>query len=98
LFNGAKVNGPVALRNMLLANPDVFAKVLTEKLMTYALGRGVEYTDMPTVREILSEAGKNDYRFASIVLGIVKSTPFEMKEKAVGQVGNLRRIGNRPGL
>jgi hypothetical protein len=98
LFNGAKVNGPVALRNMLLANPDVFAKVLTEKLMTYALGRGVEYTDMPTVREILSEAGKNDYRFASIVLGIVKSTPFEMKEKAVGQVGDLRRIGNRPGL
>ncbi|HEX4277203.1 MAG TPA: DUF1592 domain-containing protein [Bryobacteraceae bacterium] len=98
LFNGAKVNGPIALRNMLLANPDVFAKVLTEKLMTYALGRGVEYTDMPTVREILSEAGKNDYRFASIVLGIVKSTPFEMKEKAVGQVGNLRRIGNRPGL
>ena len=81
LFNGAKVDGPVALRKMLTGNPDVFAKVLTEKLMTYALGRGVEYSDMPTVREILREASHNDYRFASIVLGIVKSTPFEMKEK-----------------
>ncbi|HWF08423.1 MAG TPA: DUF1592 domain-containing protein [Bryobacteraceae bacterium] len=81
LFNGAKVDGPVALRKMLLANPDVFAKVLTEKLMTYALGRGVEYSDMPTVRGILADAGKSDYKFASIVLGIVKSTPFEMKEK-----------------
>jgi len=81
LFNGAKVDGPVALRKMLTGNPDVFAKVLTEKLMTYALGRGVEYSDMPTVREILREASRNDYRFASIVLGIVKSTPFEMKEK-----------------
>jgi hypothetical protein len=81
LFNGAKVDGPVALRNMLTSNPDVFAKVLTEKLMTYALGRGVEYSDMPTVREILRDAGQNDYRFSSIVLGIVKSTPFEMKEK-----------------
>jgi len=83
LFNGAKVDGPVALRKMLTGNPDVFAKVLTEKLMTYALGRGVEYSDMPMVREILRDASHNDYRFASIVLGIVKSTPFEMKD--VGQ-------------
>jgi hypothetical protein len=81
LFNGAKVDGPVALRNMLTGKPDIFAGVLTERLMTYALGRGVEYSDMPTVREILRDAAKNDYRFASIVLGIVKSAPFEMKEK-----------------
>ena len=47
LFNGAKVDGPVALRNMLTGKPDIFAGVLTEKLMTYALGRGVEYSDMP---------------------------------------------------
>lgn len=81
LFNGAKVDGPVALRKMLTANPEIFAKVATEKLMTYALGRGVEYADMPTVREVLRESSKDDYRFESIVMGIVKSTPFEMKEK-----------------
>ena len=90
LFNGAKVDGPVALRNMLTSNPDVFAKVLTEKLMTYALGRGVEYSDMPAVREILRDAARNDYRFSSIVLGIVKSTPFEMKEKQSGDGGSAR--------
>jgi Protein of unknown function (DUF1592)/Protein of unknown function (DUF1588)/Protein of unknown function (DUF1585)/Protein of unknown function (DUF1587)/Protein of unknown function (DUF1595)/Planctomycete cytochrome C len=90
LFNGAKVDGPVALRNMLTANRDVFAEVLTEKLMTYALGRGVEYSDMPTVREILRDASRNHYRFASIVLGVVKSTPFEMKEKQSPDGGSVR--------
>jgi len=81
LYNGVKVDGPVELRKMLTSNPDIFAGVLTEKLMTYALGRGVEYTDMPTVRGILQDAGKDDYRFGSIVMGIVKSAPFEMKAK-----------------
>jgi cytochrome c5 len=95
LFNGAKVDGPVALRAMLTSQPDVFAGVLTEKLMTYALGRGVEYSDMPTVREILRDASRNDYRFASIVLGIVKSPAFEMKVKAVPEGGSAR-AGIRP--
>ncbi len=81
LFNGARVNGPVALREMLTGKPEVFAGVLTEKLMTYALGRGVEFSDMPAIRAILKEAGSNDYRFSSIVLGIVKSTPFDTKSK-----------------
>jgi hypothetical protein len=90
VFNGAKVDGPMALRKMLTGNPDVFAKVLTEKLMTYALGRGVEYSDMPTVREILRESARNEYRFSSIVLGIVKSTPFEMKEKQSPDGGSVR--------
>jgi hypothetical protein len=90
LFNGVKVDGPVALRNMLTSNPDVFAKVLTEKLMTYALGRGVEYADMPTVRGILRDASHDNYRFSSIVLGIVKSTPFEMKEKQAAEGGSAR--------
>jgi hypothetical protein len=97
LFNGMKVDGPVALRNMLTSNPDVFAKVLTEKLMTYALGRGVEYSDMPTVRGILRDASHDDYRFASIVLGIVKSTPFEMKEKQAVEGGSARVL-NQAGL
>ncbi len=90
LFNGAKVDGPVALRKMLTANPEIFAKVLTEKLMTYALGRGVEYSDMPTVRAILREAAKDDYRFGSIVMGIVKSAPFEMKVKQATDTGSAR--------
>ncbi len=90
LFNGAKVDGPVALRKMLTANPEIFAKVLTEKLMTYALGRGVEYSDMPTVRAILRDAAKDDYRFGSIVMGIVKSTPFELKVKHASDSGSAR--------
>jgi hypothetical protein len=81
LFNGAKLDGPVSLREALTGRPDIFAGVLTEKLLTYALGRGVQYSDMPAVRGILREAAKNDYRFSSIVLGIAKSTPFQMKLK-----------------
>jgi mono/diheme cytochrome c family protein len=81
LFNGAKVGGPMELRSMLTGNPEIFSSVLTEKLMTYALGRGVEYSDMPAIRAILRDSAHDDYRFASIVLRIVKSTPFEMKEK-----------------
>jgi len=81
LFNGAKVDGPVELRAMLTSNPEIFSSVMTEKLMTYALGRGVEYTDMPTIRAILRDAARDNYRFSSIVLGIVKSTPFDSKIK-----------------
>ena len=54
-------------------------QTLTEKLMTYALGRGVEYHDMPTVRAIVRDAAQHDYRFSSIVTGIVKSAPFQMQ-------------------
>src|SRR6202044_1996604 len=69
MFNGAKVDGPVALREILMAKPEIFASVFAEKLMTYALGRGVQYYDMPTVRAIVREASHNDYRFSSMVLG-----------------------------
>ena len=81
LFNGAKVDGPSTLRQMLLSRPQVFIGVFTEKLMTYALGRGVEYYDMPTVRSIVRNSAKDNYRFSSIVLGIVKSNAFQMKIK-----------------
>jgi hypothetical protein len=83
LFNGTKIDGPVALRNALASRPGIFAGVLTERLMTYALGRGVETSDMPAIRRILADAVRNDYRFSSIVMGIVRSTPFEMKQKKV---------------
>jgi hypothetical protein len=81
LFNGAKVDGPVALRNMLTSRPETFVGVMTEKLMTYALGRGLQYYDMPSVRAVLKDAARGDYRFSSIVLGIVKSPAFQMKVK-----------------
>ncbi len=83
LFNGVKVDGPVSVRETLASHPEIFTGVLTQKLMTYALGRGVEPSDMPAVRGILADAARNDYRFSSIVLGIVRSTPFEMKMKKV---------------
>jgi hypothetical protein len=79
LADGTKINGLDDLRKALLAHPERFVGTMTEKLMTYALGRGLEYYDMPVVRSIVCDAAKNDYRFSSIVMGIVKSTPFEMR-------------------
>jgi mono/diheme cytochrome c family protein len=82
LADGSTVNGPVSLRKALLKKPDMFARVITEKLMTYALGRGVEYFDEPTIRSIARDASKQNYRFSSIVLGIVRSPAFQMKAAA----------------
>ena len=79
LADGTKVNGAVDLRNALLSRPNVFVGTMTEKLMTYALGRGVEYYDMPAIRAIVHEAARNDYRFSSLIMGVVKSTPFQMR-------------------
>jgi hypothetical protein len=79
LVDGTKVDGPVALRKALLSRPETFATTLTEKLMTYALGRGLEYYDMPAVRAVVHGAARNDYRISSMILGIVRSTPFQMK-------------------
>jgi len=75
-IHGEKINGPVDLRNVILRKPDQFVQTLTIKLMTYALGRGVEAHDMPTVRAIVHNAGQHDYKFSSIVTGIVNSDPF----------------------
>jgi hypothetical protein len=90
MFNGSKIDGPVALREILMAKPEIFASVFAEKLMIYALGRGLQYYDMPTVRAIVRDARRNDYRLSSIVLGIVKSTPFQMKAK--GTDGENRSV------
>jgi len=79
LVDGTKVDGPVALRRALLSRPETFATTLTEKLMAYALGRGLEYYDMPAVRKVVHGAAPSDYRISSIILGIVESTPFQMK-------------------
>jgi hypothetical protein len=79
LADGTPVEGPTTLREALLADPDQFIQTMTEKLLTYALGRGLEPTDMPVVRSIVSAAENDDYRMSAIVMGIVESTPFRMK-------------------
>jgi hypothetical protein len=83
LGDGTRVDGVVALRRALLSRPEVLVGTFTEKLMTYALGRGLEYYDMPAVREIIRSAGRDDYRFGSLVVAIVRSVPFQMRTKAV---------------
>ena len=77
--DGAAFEGAPGLREILVGRSPQFLQTLTEKLLTYALGRGVEYYDMPAVRGILRDAEAADYRFSSIVLGIVRSTPFQLR-------------------
>jgi mono/diheme cytochrome c family protein len=74
--------GVAGLEEGLLSRPEMFAGTLTEKLLTFALGRGVDYYDAPAVRKIVREAGKDGYRFSSLILGIVKSVPFQMRRTA----------------
>ena len=81
LVDGTRVNGPSELRKALLAKPDVFVGTVTEKLLIYALGRGLEPSDMPVVRRIVKRAAAEDYRFLSIVMGIVESSPFQKRTK-----------------
>jgi hypothetical protein len=76
----AEFKGVSGLEDALLSRPEIFAGALTEKLLTFALGRGVEYYDAPAVRKIVRDAAKDRYRFSSIVLGIVKSVPFQMRK------------------
>ncbi len=79
LFDGSSVVGPAALRGALLRRPDTFAQNLIERLLTYALGHGIEYYDMPHVRSILRDSARTGYTFSSLVLGIVKSAPFQRR-------------------
>jgi hypothetical protein len=76
---GDAFDGVAGLRRALLARPDVFAGTVTEKLLTYALGRGIGYADAPAVRQILRDAAPHDYRFSAIVRAIVHSPPFQMR-------------------
>jgi hypothetical protein len=79
LNDGTKIDGPAGLRHALLNYSEQYMRTVTEKLLTYALGRGVEHYDMPVIRSIVRDAARTDYRFSSLVLGIVKSPPFQMK-------------------
>jgi len=79
LPDGTRFDGPAGLKKALLSRSDAFVNTFTEKLLTYALGRGMEYYDGPAVRRIVRDAAAQDYRFSSFVLGIVKSLPFQMR-------------------
>jgi hypothetical protein len=79
LANGMDVKGPAQLSAALLARPDQFIQALTEKLMVFALGRGLRYQDMPAIRTVVRGAAARDYRFEDLVKGIVRSPAFQMK-------------------
>jgi hypothetical protein len=78
-YDGNKFQNVVEFRQVLLSHSDQYVRTVTEKLLTYALGRGVEYYDAPAVRRITREAAPSDYRWSSLILGIVKSAPFQMR-------------------
>ena len=79
LPGGIAISGPAGLRDALLPRPELFVSTFTQKLMVYALGRRLEAEDMPTVRRIVREAAKDDYKFSALVLGIVRSPQFQQK-------------------
>ena len=82
LWDGTKVNGPVELRKALLHYSPQFVRMITEKMMTYALGRGVEYYDMPVIRSIVKSADQQNDNFSAILMGVIKSAPFQMRTAA----------------
>jgi len=79
LPDGTKFNGVDGLQRALLARPELFVSTLGEKLLTYAIGRGVEDYDAPSIRKVVRDSAAKDYKFSSLVLGIVSSTPFQMR-------------------
>ncbi len=81
LWDGTKVNGPIELRQALLRYSPQFVRMITEKLMTYGMGRGVEYYDMPVIRGIVHDAEKQNNKFTAILMGVIKSAPFQMRTK-----------------
>ncbi|HZO53111.1 MAG TPA: DUF1585 domain-containing protein, partial [Bryobacteraceae bacterium] len=90
---GREFKGIDGLEDALLRRPELFTATLTENLLTFALGRGVEYYDAPAIRKIVSGAEKDGYRFSSLILGIVKSAPFQMRRAESASIAG--RIGGR---
>ena len=79
LLDGTKVDGPAALRRALVAQKEQFVRTVTDKLLTYAIGRGLEHYDAPAIRGIVRAAAADDYRWSSTILALVKSAPFRMR-------------------
>jgi hypothetical protein len=86
LSNGTKIDGVASLRNLLMENQEQFVRVMTEKLLTYGLGRGLSDQDMPMVRTIARGSAAGDHRFSTLVLGVVKSAPFQNNVKGAERV------------
>jgi hypothetical protein len=84
LPDGTRFEGPAGLRQMLLSQPERIATAATEKLLIYALGRGLEYNDAPAVRAIVREAGKDRYSLQALILGVARSAPFQMRTMEPG--------------
>jgi mono/diheme cytochrome c family protein len=95
LPDGTLFNGPGELRKLLVKNPEQFVTVVAEKLFVYALGRGLEYYDAPAIRRIVRGASRNDYRFESVVLGLVNSTPFTARSSAASSLTAITGRGTR---
>ena len=91
LFDNKMVNGPVEMRGWLNGYSQQFVRVAVEKMLTYALGRGLEHQDMPLVRAIARDAGRDNNRFSALVMAIVKSPPFQMNTKVTPGVGGAQR-------
>ncbi len=79
LPDGTEIDGPIGLKEVLLGKQDQFVMTVTERLLTYALGRGVEFYDMPAIRTIVRDAASSDYRWSSVIMGIINSKPFQMR-------------------
>jgi hypothetical protein len=90
LYDGTPLDGPASLREAILKYSDSFIETMTEKLASFAIGRRIEYFDMPLIRQITRDAAKNDNRFSSLVLGIVKSPAFQMSRTPADTVENPR--------
>src|SRR5204863_4482877 len=89
LLDGTKVNGVVTLRQALLRQPELFVGTVTEKLMIYALGRGLQAYDMPSVRAIVRDTAQSNHRFSSIIMGIITSTPFQKRVTLSEEPGRI---------
>jgi len=90
LVDGTAIDGPASLRKALLDRPEAFVGAMTEKLLMYGVGRETKYYDMPVVRTIMRDAGRDRYRFSELVLGIVKSAPFQMRTKEADSVSSRK--------
>jgi hypothetical protein len=91
LVDGTRIDGPSDLRKALLARPEAFVGAMTEKLLMYGVGRETKYYDMPVVRSVMRDAAADRYRFSDLVLGIVKSAPFQLRMKEAAPIETTAR-------
>jgi hypothetical protein len=85
--DGIALDGVASLRELTLQNGDLFVQAVTDKLLTYALGRGLEHEDMPLVRSVARRAAEDDYRFSALLMGVIESPAFTMNMKSAGNGG-----------